>query len=64
MDFALTKGAVSEGGCEVVQGEAKIQPSRRLTECSSEFELRIESRRLIDIIIKVIRRNLDEIWWQ
>lgn len=64
MDFALTKGAVSEGGCEVVQGEAKIQPSRHLADCSSEFELRIESRCLIDIIIKVIRKNLDEIWWQ
>lgn len=40
MDLALTKGAVSES--EVVQCEAKIQPSRRLADCSSEFELRID----------------------
>lgn len=62
MALALTKGAVSESGCEVVQCEAKIQPSRCLADCSSEFELRIDSRRLIDIIIKAIRRNLDELW--
>lgn len=63
MNLALTKGAVAESECEAVQCEAKIQPSRRLADCSSEFELRIDSRRLIDII-KAIRRNLDELWWQ
>lgn len=66
IDLGLRKGAVSEGGvwggiCEQMQGEAKTQPNRSPADCSNEFESRIDSRCLMDIIIEVIRRNLDEI---
>jgi hypothetical protein len=63
--FCLTEGAVSEGDMRgysgQVQGEEESQSNHSLADCGKEFELRIDPRALMNVIIKVIRRNLEEL---